>query len=212
MANAFIIGVTGQIGHAVTNKFLAHGWHVTIASRSKPNSLNDDEKLRHVQINREEKNSLTKALSNGIDFLLDCSAYDSRHAKQLIEAQDNIGKICVISSTSVYTDDAGLTLDEAPIRGFPDLPVPITIQQPTVEPSDLTYSTRKVSMERSLLDHCQTISNIFSRKCSSRDICDSIKINPSHNECCRPHCTISYRNWSCNHECDECFCRNCGSH
>ena len=40
----------------------------------------------------------------------------------------------VISSSSVYRDEKGRTLDEAEKNGFPDLPEPIQETQPTVAP------------------------------------------------------------------------------
>ncbi|MDR2674987.1 MAG: hypothetical protein LBC18_09000 [Opitutaceae bacterium] len=58
----------------------------------------------------------------------------------------------MISSASVYRDGQGRTLDEAGENGFPDFPGPITEDQPTVDPGPATYSTRKVTLERRLLD------------------------------------------------------------
>ena len=57
-----------------------------------------------------------------------------------------------ISSSSVYRDEKGRTLDEAAETGFPELPVPITESQLTVEPGSRNYSTRKAALERVLLD------------------------------------------------------------
>lgn len=58
----------------------------------------------------------------------------------------------MISSASVYRDSQGRTLDEAARDGFPDFPAPVTEDQPTVEPDDATYSTRKVRAERAAFD------------------------------------------------------------
>ena len=53
----------------------------------------------------------------------------------------------------MYADDQGRTLDEAEgVDDFPELPVPIPETQATVEPGDGTYSTKKVALERILLD------------------------------------------------------------
>ena len=63
------------------------------------------------------------------------------------------GSLVVISSASVYADDDGRTLDEADEEGeFPRVPVPIPETQRTAEPGEDTYSTRKVALERTLLD------------------------------------------------------------
>jgi nucleoside-diphosphate-sugar epimerase len=66
--------------------------------------------------------------------------------------QSCLGSIVVVSSSSVYRDAAGRTLDEAAETGFPQLPHPITEQQDTVEPGPETYSKRKVALERTVLD------------------------------------------------------------
>ncbi len=58
----------------------------------------------------------------------------------------------MVSSSSVYRDDAGRTLDEATETSFPELPEPVAESQPTVAPGPATYSTRKVALERTLLD------------------------------------------------------------
>lgn len=165
MPSAFIIGGTGQIGRATATKLLAEGWHVTLASRSQPkysnleflgaNTLNSIKNLKHIQLDRQEDGALEQALTDGTDLLVDCIAFDANHAKQLINVQNNIGKLCVISSASVYKDVDGLTLDEALQNGFPNFPIPITIEQPTVDAGDATYSTRKIAMECILLNDCK---------------------------------------------------------
>ena len=71
--------------------------------------------------------------------------------KQLLEL--DAGALVAISSASVYADDQGRTLDEARgVDDFPDFPLPIPETQRTVEPGDNTYSTKKVQLERALLE------------------------------------------------------------
>ena len=54
----------------------------------------------------------------------------------------------------MYADEQGRTLDEAEgVDDFPELPVPIPETQATVEPGDGTYSTKKVALERILLEN-----------------------------------------------------------
>jgi len=78
--------------------------------------------------------------------------FEEEHAEQLL-ARD-VGAIVAISSGSVYADDEGRTLDEATgADDFPELPVPIAETQRTVEPGDATYSTKKVQIERRLLEN-----------------------------------------------------------
>ncbi|MGP6192102.1 MAG: NAD-dependent epimerase/dehydratase family protein [Vulcanimicrobiaceae bacterium] len=69
--------------------------------------------------------------------------------------QGSVGHFVVISSASVYRDDSGRSLDEAATAGFPELPEPIAETQPTLEPGPQTYSTRKVSIERTMLDEAK---------------------------------------------------------
>jgi nucleoside-diphosphate-sugar epimerase len=78
--------------------------------------------------------------------------YEAAHAEQLIGL--DAGAIVAVSSASVYADDEGRTLDEAETQeAFPDFPVPIPETQTTVAPGDETYSTKKVKLERILLEN-----------------------------------------------------------
>lgn len=151
---AFVVGGTGQIGRAVAAELLGRGWRVTIAARggrSVPEDL-----LRQgaafVAIDREQPDALAKAIGTGADAVIDTVAYDAVHARQLLAIEGDVGTFAVISSAAVYRDDNGRTLDEARDTGFPELPVPITEAQPTVEPGPATYSTRKIALERTLLE------------------------------------------------------------
>jgi nucleoside-diphosphate-sugar epimerase len=78
--------------------------------------------------------------------------FEAAHAEQLLTL--DVGAIVAISSASVYADDQGRTLDEAHgVDDFPDFPVPIPETQATVEPSDENYSTKKVKLERILIEN-----------------------------------------------------------
>ena len=103
-------------------------------------------------LDRDNPGSLSRALGTGADALIDTTAYDLGHARQLITVQGSIGSFVVISSSSVYRDNLGRTLDEASQNGFPEFPDPIAETQPTVDPGPTTYSTRKIALERHLLD------------------------------------------------------------
>jgi hypothetical protein len=83
-------------------------------------------------------------------------AFDAADARQLVGVQHGVGHFVVISSSSVYRDALYRTLDEAPQTGFPLLPDPIPETQPTVDPGPSTYSTRKIALERHLLDESTT--------------------------------------------------------
>ena len=152
--HAFILGGTGQIGLAIAENLLTAGWTVSIASRGQrvlPEHLGQ-RGAAFVPLDREQPGELARALGNGADALIDVTAYGPAHGRQLLDVQRGVGALVVVSSSSVYRDDAGRTLDEAAQNGFPVLPEPITETQATVEPGDATYSTRKVALERLLLD------------------------------------------------------------
>ncbi len=151
---AFILGGTGQIGRAVALDLLAAGWDVTVSHRGihpLPEKL-VEHGVRIAVLDRDNPGDLALALGSGADALIDTTAYDVGHACQLIAVQDSVGNFVVISSSSVYRDTLGRTLDEASQNGFPELPDPIPETHPTVDPGPSTYSTRKIAMERHLLD------------------------------------------------------------
>ncbi|PWB81015.1 MAG: reductase [Methylocystaceae bacterium] len=155
--HAFVLGGTGQIGRAVAETLLASGWDVTIASRgsrARPDGL-ARRGAKFVALDREKPGDLPRVLRGGADALIDVTAYGAEHGRQLLGVQGSVGGMVVISSSSVYRDDAGRTLDEAAQNGFPEFSEPIRETQPTVAPGDTTYSTRKVALERVLLDEAR---------------------------------------------------------
>ncbi len=149
----FIIGGTGQIGRVVGLKLLKEGWGVTFASR---NGNIPDEAVsfgaKAIILDRDQPGALAQTIDEGADAVIDTVAFDETHSNQLLELESSIGQFVVISSSSVYCDASGRTLDEARENGFPDLPDGMTEQQPTVEPGPKNYSTKKVALERRLLD------------------------------------------------------------
>jgi nucleoside-diphosphate-sugar epimerase len=86
--------------------------------------------------------------------VIDTIAFDATHGEQLIEVQKDVGSFIVISSSSVYCDDQGRSLDEARVNGFPHLPEPMSENQATLPPGDDNYSTKKVALELCLLEKC----------------------------------------------------------
>jgi nucleoside-diphosphate-sugar epimerase len=106
-------------------------------------------------LDREQPGALAGALGSGADAVIDTIAYAADHANQLLEIEPGVGSFVVISSSSVYRDPAGRTLDKARKGGFPDFPSPLKETQPTVDPGPETYSTRKIALERQLLDQAR---------------------------------------------------------
>jgi nucleoside-diphosphate-sugar epimerase len=135
-SRAFIVGGTSNVGGAIARSLTDDGWDVT-AVGSSDLDRNDDAALA--------------AAADGSDLLVDVIPFEAAHAEQLLTL--DIGAIVAISSASVYADEQGRTLDEAQgVDDFPDFPVPIPETQPTVEPGDDNYSTKKVKLERILLE------------------------------------------------------------
>jgi nucleoside-diphosphate-sugar epimerase len=103
-----------------------------------------------IHLDRNDPGALMPA--NGFDLLVDVVPFDAAHADQLLEL--DVGAIVAISSASVYRDDQGRTLDEAQsVDDFPEFDGPIPETQPTVDPGDATYSTRKAALELRLLEN-----------------------------------------------------------
>lgn len=144
-----IIGGTGQIGQATAATLLADGWRVIAARKGGATPAPDG--VETIILDRDEPGALARAVGGGVDALVDTVAYDAGHAGQLLEVQSDVGALVVVSSASVYRDAEGRTLDEARANGFPQLPVPISEDQPTVAPGPATYSTRKAALEQTLL-------------------------------------------------------------
>jgi nucleoside-diphosphate-sugar epimerase len=84
-------------------------------------------------------------LAPAADVVVDSIAFDAEDVARY--DADNVGRLIVVSSASVYCDARGRTLDEAARNGFPEFDGPVTEDQPTVAPGPETYSTRKVGME-----------------------------------------------------------------
>ena len=155
MATAIILGGTGQIGRATARRLLADGWAVTVVARNAermPPALTEAG-VRFHALDRADEAAVSALVGDGVDLLVDCVAFTERDARQLVSLGERLGSVVAISSASVYRDADGRTLDESTgPEDFPRVPVPITERQPTVAPDDATYSTRKVAMERTLLD------------------------------------------------------------
>jgi nucleoside-diphosphate-sugar epimerase len=149
MRSAFVLGGTGQVGRAVCQRLGEAGWDVTAGARGKRAA---PEGVRTVAVDRQEEGVLENLLE-GVDVLIHVIPMTARDAEQVNGLTGQIGSVVAISSASVYADERGRTLDEATdLASFPELSVPIPETQRTVEPSEETYSTRKVAMERTLME------------------------------------------------------------
>jgi nucleoside-diphosphate-sugar epimerase len=149
MPRAVLVGGTGQIGLATASRLVGEGWHVTVVSR---HATATPDGCRHVEADAYDAERLSAVVGSDTDLLLSCVAFEAADAECLAQAGRKAGRIVAISSASVYRDDEGRTLDEASECGFPAFPVPLTEESPTVAPGPETYSTRKIAMEKALLE------------------------------------------------------------
>ena len=87
----------------------------------------------------------------GTDVVIDVVSFTPAHAERLVALGDRVGSAIVISTLSVYSDREGRSLEEAKDEAsFPDWPVPLPEDWPTLAPGDDNYSARKVAMEQVL--------------------------------------------------------------
>ncbi|MEV0645245.1 NAD-dependent epimerase/dehydratase family protein [Phytomonospora sp. NPDC050363] len=144
---AFVLGATGQIGHATITALLADGWDVTAASRGKnPAALPDG--TRTVTVDRSDTAALSSAIGDGVDLLVDTIAFTAEDGRGLRTLAGRVGSAVVISTGAVYTDTDGHALGDEVFPAFPD-PIPET--QPTSDPTLGGYGPDKVALENELL-------------------------------------------------------------
>ena len=152
MPRAVLIGGTGLIGRAAARALAEDGWDVVAVSRSGtlPEGL-AELGVESVAADRADDTQLRAALGSGANVVYDSVAMNREHGEQLNGLDGLVGSLVVISTGSVYADDAGRALDgeggEPPV-----LPVPIPETQRTAEPGDATYSTQKAELEQTLLE------------------------------------------------------------
>ncbi|MFI6357778.1 NAD-dependent epimerase/dehydratase family protein [Streptomyces sp. NPDC050743] len=152
MRTVVVIGASGQIGRPAVAALVRDGWEVTAASRGGGRDRTWDDGVRTVRLDRSDDAALAAVIGDGCDLVVDMVAYDAAHARQLTSLAGRVGSAVVISSVSVYDDGKGRNFDTAhEPDGFPDYPVPVPETQPTVDPGEASYSTRKVALERELL-------------------------------------------------------------
>jgi nucleoside-diphosphate-sugar epimerase len=137
--HAIIIGANGQIGRATGERLLHAGWAVTCAQRGDPLPNLTELGARSIRLDRNEPGALRAALADGADAVIDTIAYDENHAAQLLEIQDAVGQFSVISTAGVYAQ----------------FPVPVPETQPTTLAGQQDYSTKKVALENTLLEHAR---------------------------------------------------------
>jgi nucleoside-diphosphate-sugar epimerase len=141
-----------MIGRAAAGALARDGWEVVALSRSgEVSSELAAFGVRGAAADRADDAQLRVVMGDGADVVVDMVAYTGEHGEHLNRLAGVVGSLVVISSVSVYADAEGRALDGVS-ETFPQMPVPILESQPTVEPGDETYSTRKVALEQALFN------------------------------------------------------------
>lgn len=150
MPSAFVVGGRGQSGIAICRRLVAGGWSVTATTAGDEPDGAVAPGVRWVGFQREA-GDLASVVPEGTDVVVHVMAFRAEHARELVELGDRIGGAVVLTTLSVYSDDAGRSLDAAEDEaGFPDWPVPIPESQPTLPPGDEGYSRGKAAVEQVL--------------------------------------------------------------
>lgn len=152
MQKVFVIGGSGQIGAAICDLFAREGFEVRAAHRRREPDVDID--AEWVTLDREDTAAL-RAAARGADIVIDTVPYTEAHADQLAEL-DDVGSVIAISTGSVYLGQNGSYFDVATSDSdFPDFPLPITEDCPTIDNDRATYGPRKAAMERRLLSRAR---------------------------------------------------------
>ncbi len=148
-STALVLGGTGQIGVAVGTALRAAGWEVVSAGRGLRPPVEGQEGEVLV-LDREDTPALVSA-ARGHDLVIDTVAFTPAHAHQLLNL--DVGALVVISTAAVYEGANGTYLDVVTdADSYPEYPVPITEDWPTVDNTESTYAPLKAAMERVLLE------------------------------------------------------------
>ncbi|WP_187138395.1 NAD-dependent epimerase/dehydratase family protein [Cellulomonas timonensis] len=150
MADALVLGGSGQIGQAAVRALLVDGWDVRVLCRGSGDHAGRVRAwgAEPVLGDRHDPAALDRALGAGVDVLVDAIAYDDRDAAQVLAYQHRVGSAVVVSSAAVYADGAGRSLET---EEFPDLPEPVGEEQATVAPGRTGYAGGKAALEQAWL-------------------------------------------------------------
>lgn len=154
MATALVFGGSGQLGFAVADHLLNLGWRVHIATRGERTPAGSllRRGAQPIDATGRTRREVFKETNLSVDAVFDPTCYQPSDAADLLSARDHFHSLVVVSSSSVYADPCGRTLDEAVKNGFPIFEGPISEDNATVSPGIETYSELKVGMEKRLLE------------------------------------------------------------
>jgi nucleoside-diphosphate-sugar epimerase len=106
MKSAFIIGGTRFIGRHAVNEFLDNEYTVTIFNRGRStNPFEDDDRIRHIQGDREKKADLEAAASStDPDVVIDSYAYHPPGVRAAIDVFSEVSAYVYVSSAAAYSE------------------------------------------------------------------------------------------------------------
>lgn len=127
------------------------GWDVTATTAGPLPDPEAASGMRWSFLARDDDGDLRGVVSPGTDVVIDIVSFTPAHAERLLDLGDRVGSAIVISTLSVYSDREGRSLEDAKDEAsFPNWPLPLPEDWPTVAPGEANYSARKVAMEQVL--------------------------------------------------------------
>jgi nucleoside-diphosphate-sugar epimerase len=157
MNTALVFGGSGQLGFAVANHLLDQGWSCHVVTRDKRSLSPPLLRKGALPIDGTDRPraDILEEAGQTFDAVFDPTTYKPADAADLLSAQSRFGSMVVVSSSSVYADAEGRTLDEAHQNGFPIFSGAISEENKTVPAGPQTYSTQKIAMENAILESAQ---------------------------------------------------------
>lgn len=148
--HAVVIGGTRFIGRHTVCALLADGYHVTIVNRGRhANPFADHPKVHHVRGDRNDRDSLERALDAAVpDLVIDCIALAPQQVATAIDVFPAETAYVLVSSTAAYARrDIPRREDETPLEPFT---ADHAVDDPaSIEPGDFTYyGNRKAECDR----------------------------------------------------------------
>lgn len=154
MKTALVFGGTGQIGSAVAEALLDHGWRVVAASQSgrRPPEHVFKRGLGLIEARQRSLSEIFDDVGQAVDAVVHPMLFDDVDTAALLACSGHFASLVAVSTISVYADGDGRSLETAKDLGFPDFAGPVDETQSTVAAGPETYSSRKMAMENALLD------------------------------------------------------------
>jgi nucleoside-diphosphate-sugar epimerase len=149
MKRVLVFGGAGQIGYATALELLTYGCAVDVVTRGgrplAPSLVTAG--ATHIEGDGLTRCDLIHRQNQDYDAVVDPNAFTAEDATDLLSASDRFGTAIVVSTGSVYTDEAGRSLDTAAQTGFPQFSGPLSETTPRLSPGPQSYSFQKVAME-----------------------------------------------------------------